>query len=124
MVMSVSVRVQSSSATCAELSALAGRAPTRCAEVGSPVSSRNTQGPVFEVTTWVARVSSSAELIPDEALELIGRIRKFAADINVDVICRVDAKPLGNMIELPPQTLGAIANLGASLILDVYDGDG
>lgn len=125
--MSVSVRIQSSSATCVELTALAGRPPTRCAEVGSPVSSRNPAGPVFETTTWIARFDPPApghlDAALNDALGLVSRIRELSADASVDVVCRVDAKPLGNMIELAPATLAALATLDVSLILDVYDSD-
>ena len=126
-VLLVSIRIQSSSATCKELTALAGVMPTSCAESGRPVSARNPDGPRHELTTWTFSVedaeSNNLETSVARAIEVLGTQRDWPSDASFDVISRVEGRPMGNMFEIGPETLSAMARLGVGLAVDVYNSE-
>ena len=63
MLQDVSLTVQSRILGVARISALLGLPPTAEAEAGTPVSSRQVDGPRYEVTTWSRPLMDSAALV-------------------------------------------------------------
>jgi hypothetical protein len=120
----VSVRLQSPNRSCDELTRLVGERPTRSAERGEPVSSRNPNGPLHSASTWVLRSSLEGviEFAPHvNALKpILERVAEMPNEVQRDLIVLAEAASLGSLVELDHESLQLLAGAHCSVILDLY----
>ena len=123
MIERMSVRLQSETATVAELGAVFARSPDRVFERGLPVGSRATDGPVHAFTTCVWELGEDVDEL--SATDVLGRllagVSALPPAVSMDVILMVDSRPLGSMTWLAPELVRAAADAGAGIVVDAYD---
>lgn len=114
-----SLRLQSAELTCADLSAIAGTGPSRCAE-------REASRGIGSVATWVLESGSSdeVELSPhiralEPTLRLLGQ-GTMDPRITADIVLMFGGRPLGSLMDLEATDVALIASANCGLVLDVY----
>lgn len=120
----VSLRLQSLERSCEDLSRLAGARPTRSAERGEPVSSRNPSGPRHSVSTWVmdSSLEGGAEFGHHVAAlkPLLERVVRMPDDVQRDLIVLAEGNSLGSLVELDNESLLLLAQAQCGVVLDLY----
>ena len=123
----VSLRVQSTSMTGAEVAAIFDDSPTRLVEKGTPISPRSRSNlNLHSVTTAVFESDGAwGELGPFlEAFRLLfANIESHSsrALFTADLVIALSARSGGYMLDLTSDEIGLLAGCGCGVLIDVYN---
>ena len=129
MLQDVSLTVQSRILGVARISALLGLPPTAEAEAGTPVSSRQVDGPRYEVTTWSRSSMPNGEQLEghlaalEVAIDGLSRAREEDPGLTADLVLMLESAPLGAMIYLDAGQVKRLASAGCGVVVDAYETD-
>ncbi len=129
MLQAVSLRVQSRILGVGQLSALLGVGPSSSVEAGDPVSTRRTDGPRHQVTTWTRSSMTAGDALGEHlaalrlALDGLGRARQEDPDLVADIVLMLEAAPLGAMVDLDVEQVNMLAFAGCGVVVDAYETD-
>ncbi|MEV6926943.1 DUF4279 domain-containing protein [Dactylosporangium sp. NPDC051485] len=124
--------VHSEAITGEEITRRLGIRPTRLAERGEPISQRSPDGKRREHATWeltshigeteqlAAHLESLLDII-EPAIHTLRQLEALGGTVRWS--CLVTAKPMGNMVWIEPPLLARLTQVGAPLMLDIYDSD-
>lgn len=125
----VSLTVQSRILGVGRISALLGLPPTSAAEAGTPVSSRQVDGPHYEVTTWSRSSMADGEELEGHLAALgvaiagLSRAREEDPDLVADLVLMLESAPLGAMFYLDAEQVKRLASAGCGVVVDAYETD-
>lgn len=127
MLLSVSLRVQSRVLSVEQLTKLLGAAPSHSVNVGSPVSTRDGDGPRQQVTTWTRSSTTEGETLAEHLPELLPQLsrlhhaRKDDEGLTVDLVLMLEAAPMGAMVELDAEQVRLLSDCACGVVVDAYD---
>jgi len=122
----VAVRLQSPSLPVASLTEIAGRPATRSTHRGTPVSSRRPEGPSHEVSTVLFEQHGTWDTLDGFVDAIGGLLDRIATaetefgELQVDLIVKITARPLGYMVELGADHLERLRAANCGIVFDVY----
>lgn len=123
----VTLVVRSTSTLLETVTMCVGRSPTSTHERGDLVSERNPESPRRAENVWRLEASNLAlESLSDVVEEFLGSVATTSTlpdDCTIELRIGLTARPMGHLVDLSSAVVRRLAELGASVILDVYDSD-
>ena len=109
-----------------------GLTPTGIRDRGDPVSRRNPKSKLREGARWLLRSGiSESQPLADHLAVLLDQIEPQLPVLNalldegcqLEWFCYLEARPLGNLVDLDAPLLARLAALGGSITFDIYNSE-
>jgi hypothetical protein len=108
-----------------EITKSLGATPTTTHLRGERLSPRNPSSMQFAENVWTltasVRETESLDQIVAELLDRISATPDLPADCSIELSIGLNARPMGNIVELGGAVVQRLAEVGAAVRLDVYD---